>query len=297
MYRFVLTRRWIGLGLLMTLAAAVMVGLGFWQLSRYYYRTSINNRIDAATAAAPVPLDSVLRPPASLAPGAVGPDSPGSAAWTRVTVTGHYDPAHEVLARARTVNDEIGFEIVDPLVLPDGTAILIDRGWIPSPADGVSAPNVPPTPTGTVTVYGRIHAAESEPDQPQLYQGHLSIRRITPASVASTMPYAIYGAYVTMDTQTPAKDPSFVGVSPDYENSAMNAGYVAQWWSFAVLTLVGYVYLVIKEARVRQDGEFPDRPLDRAADPVPARPRPLDRAADPEDLAADPDDRAALPGR
>jgi cytochrome oxidase assembly protein ShyY1 len=282
MYRFVLTRRWIGLGLLMTLAAAVMVGLGFWQLDRYYYRTSINNRIDTATAAAPVPLGTVLRPPASTAPGMVGPDAPGDAAWTRVSVTGHYDPAHEVLARARTVNDEIGFEIVDPLVLPDGTAILIDRGWLPSPADGVSAPVVPPTPSGGVTVYGRIHAAESKADKPQLFQGRVSIRRIAPASVASTMPYAIYGAYVTMDTQTPAKDPQFVGVAPDHENAAMNAGYVAQWWSFAVLTLVGYVYLLMKEARVRQDAENPDRPLDRAADPVPARPKPQDRAADPE---------------
>jgi cytochrome oxidase assembly protein ShyY1 len=279
MYRFVLTRRWIGLGLLMTLAAAVMVGLGFWQLSRYYYRTAINNRIDAATAAAPVPLGTVLRPPVLTAPGTVGPAAPGDAAWTRVSATGHFDPSHEVLARARTVNDAIGFEIVDPLVLPDGTAILIDRGWLPSPADGVSAPQVPPTPSGNVTVFGRIHIAESEADQPQLYQGRLSIRRIAPASVARTMPYPVYGAYVTMDAQVPAEDPRFVGVAPDHENSAMNAGYVAQWWSFAVLTLVGYGYLVIKEARARQDLENPDRPLDRAADP-------LDRAADPEELTS-----------
>jgi cytochrome oxidase assembly protein ShyY1 len=276
MYRFVLSARWIGLGALMTLAAVVMVGLGFWQLDRYYYRVSINNRIDAATAAAPVPLGTVLAPPPSANPGAVGPDAPASAAWTRVSVTGHYDEAHEVLARARTVNDDIGFEIVTPLVLDNGTAILIDRGWLPSPADGVSPPVIPPAPTGSVTVDGRIHASESRPDAPQLFAGRVSVRRIAPASVASGLPYPIYGAYVTMDTQTPAKDPRFVGVSPDYENSAMNAGYVAQWWSFAVLTLVGFVYLVIKEARIRQDGIDPHRPLDRAA-------LPLDRAADPVD--------------
>jgi cytochrome oxidase assembly protein ShyY1 len=278
MYRFVLSARWIGLGALMTLAAAVMVGLGFWQLDRYYYRTSINNRIDAAMAAAPVPLGTVLAPPPSTAHGVVGPDAPSTAAWTRVRVTGHYDPAHEILARARTVNDNIGFEIVTPLVLDNGagSAILIDRGWLPAPADGVSPPLIPPTPAGTVTVYGRIHASESRPDTPQLFAGHVSVRRIAPASVASGLPYPVYGAYVTMDTQTPAKDPSFVGVSPDYENSAMNAGYVAQWWSFAVLTLVGFGYLVIKEGRIRRDGLEPNRSLDRAA-------LPLDRAADPID--------------
>jgi cytochrome oxidase assembly protein ShyY1 len=275
MYRFVLSARWIGLAALMTLAATVMVGLGVWQLHRYYYRTAINNRIDAATAAAPVPLGSTLTAPATTKPGTVGPDAPGDAAWTRVSVTGHYDQTHEILARARTVNDEIGFEIVTPLVLDNGNAILIDRGWIASPADGVSAPTVPPGPTGLVTVLGRIHAAESSADAPQqLFGGHVSVRRISPATVAGTLPYAVYGAYVTMDAQSsppsapPVADSRFVPVAPDYENSTMNAGYVAQWWSFAVLTLVGYGYLVVKEARFRQEGR-PELPLDRAADPVP----------------------------
>jgi cytochrome oxidase assembly protein ShyY1 len=274
MYRFVLSARWIGLAALMTLAAAVMVGLGFWQLDRYYYRTAINNRIDAATAATPVPLASTLAAPAGAAPGTVGPDAPADAAWTRVSVTGHYDQSHEILARARTVNDEIGFEIVTPLVLDNGTAILVDRGWIATPADGVSAPTVPPAPTGPVTVLGRIHAAESESDSAQQLFGHISVRRIAPARVAGSLPYAIYGAYVTMDAQSsppsaaPVADGRFVPVSPDYENSLMNAGYVAQWWSFSVLTLVGYGYLVVKEARFRR-GDRPELPLDRAAEPVP----------------------------
>jgi cytochrome oxidase assembly protein ShyY1 len=295
MYRFVLSARWIGLGLLMTLAAVTMVFLGVWQLHRFYYRTEINDRIDAATAATPVPLASVLAGPGNTRPGTVGPDAPDDAAWTRVSVTGHYDESHEVLARARTVNDDIGFEIVTPLVLDNGTAILIDRGWIPAPADGVSLPVVPVAPGGAVTVFGRIHTSESSPDTPLMLQGHVSVRRIAPASVAPDMPYAVYGAYVTMDAQNPAKDAQFVAVSPDHENSAMNAGYVAQWWSFAVLTMVGYVYLIIKEARVRQELEDPDRPLDRAAEPLDRAAEPLDRAAEPLDRAAEPDplDRAA----
>src|SRR3954471_15582145 len=102
MYRFALTSRWIGLGLLMTLAAAVMVRLGFWQLSRFHYRTGINNQIDAATHAPPVALSSALTPPAPVRAGVVGPDAGSAAAWTRVSVTGTYDPTHEVYARART---------------------------------------------------------------------------------------------------------------------------------------------------------------------------------------------------
>ena len=51
-----------------------------------------------------------------------------------VTVTGRYDPAHEILARVRTLHDNVGFEVITPLVLADGTAVLVDRGWIPAAA-------------------------------------------------------------------------------------------------------------------------------------------------------------------
>ncbi len=56
-----------------------------------------------------------------------------------------------------------------------------------------------------------------------------------------------------------------MAVSPDYEDATMNAGYVAQWWSFAMLHLVGFVYLVVKEARLIRSATQPDLPLDLAA--------------------------------
>jgi hypothetical protein len=96
---------------------------------------------------------------------------------------------------------------------------------------------------------------------------HVSVRRISPRTLVSSLPYALYGAYVTLDDQTPAADPRFVAVAPDHENSAMNAGYVAQWWTFAVLALAGYVHLVRKEAAVRSTGG--ELPLDLAAEPDP----------------------------
>ena len=96
MYRFLLSPRWIGLGLLMTLAAATMVGLGLWQLSRYHYRSDINARIDAAAQQPPVPLADVLAAPDG---GPVGSAPSAEATWSVVTVTGRYDQAHEILAR------------------------------------------------------------------------------------------------------------------------------------------------------------------------------------------------------
>src|SRR3954447_23870056 len=139
-----------------------MVFLGNWQLHRYQERSALNARIDAADSAAPVPLTSLLARPA--APSTAGPAPGEDLAWTKVTVTGRYDPAHEIQARGRTVDGRVGFEIVTPLVLTDGTAVLVDRGWVPSAnGDAVSAPVASAPPTGEVTVVGQVHLSESRP--------------------------------------------------------------------------------------------------------------------------------------
>src|SRR5262245_15099290 len=126
-----------------------MVMLGNWQLHRYQERSAVNNRIDAADSVAAVPMTSVMARPATA--GAAGTAPSKHLAWTKVTVSGQYDPAHEIQARGRTVDGDVGYEIVTPLVLDDGTAVLVDRGWVPAPEGGATAaPNVPAAPTGPV---------------------------------------------------------------------------------------------------------------------------------------------------
>ena len=58
---------------------------------------------------------------------------PASQAWTRVRVTGVYDQANEMVPRERTVNSQVGYEIVDPLRMSDGRVVLVDRGWLAAP--------------------------------------------------------------------------------------------------------------------------------------------------------------------
>src|SRR5690349_14231255 len=105
-----------------------MVMLGNWQLSRYHERSAINARIDASESSRPMPLTSTLPIPTTV--GQAGARPAADTAWSRVTVTGRYDSTHEIQARGRTVEGQVGFEIVTPLVLADGTAILVDRGWV-----------------------------------------------------------------------------------------------------------------------------------------------------------------------
>nr|BFE65619.1 SURF1 family protein [Dactylosporangium thailandense] len=253
-YRFLATPRWLGYAALTLAAATVMVLLGLWQFDRYDQRAEINARIDAGTSATPVPLTDVVGAPDGGA-GTVGPAPSEHTEWTRVTVTGTYDPAHEILVRGRTVEGAVGFEVLTPLVLRDGTAVLVDRGWVrPAAAGAMTTPDVPAAPSGNVTVSGRLRPSESRGGRPQEVAGHAEIRRITPSAIAPAVPYALFDAYVSADEPAPG----FTAVPAEKQNALQNAGYVLQWWLFAAMTLYGFGYLARREAR----GPRPDNLLD-----------------------------------
>ncbi|WP_018252109.1 SURF1 family cytochrome oxidase biogenesis protein [Salinispora mooreana] len=265
-YRFLLTPRWLGALALTLVAAAIMVLLADWQLARYHDRTAINERIDAGQRMDPVPLPEAAAAPTGNA-GTVGPAPTTERTWTKVTVTGQYDPANVILARGRSVDRTVGFEVLTPLMLTDGTAVLVNRGWVP-PAPGGDAtvqPTVPATPAGPVTVTGRIRPGEGGSLPVARRDGKLETRRISLPQLAGELPYPIYGGYVLLDQQTPTADPTFKTVPVGYTNNWQNYGYVVQWWIFAGMTLLGFGYFARREAQ-RRAGVVREHPTDRTSE-------------------------------
>lgn len=254
MYRFLLTPRWLAAAALTVAASVIMVLLGNWQLHRYEERSAINDRIDAADSAPAAPLASVLAKP--TAAGTAGASPGEDAAWAKVTVTGRFDPSHEIQARGRTVDGAVGFEIVTPLVLADGTAVLVDRGWVPSEkGDAVSPPVAPPAPTGQVTVVGQIHLSESRPAPLSRRDGRIDTRRIAVPQLAKELPFPVYGAFVLLSDPAPG----YTRIPIEHEDSWQNGGYAVQWWLFSVMALLAYGWQARKEAK----GDAPQQRVDR----------------------------------
>ena len=274
-YRFLITPKWVGFAVLMIAMSITMVGLSDWQLYRYHERHAINVRIADAKVAKPVPMDTIM----SLAHPVASDHE-----WTRVTVTGTYAPDKTVIARERTVNSTVGFEIITPLVQANGSAVLIDRGFLPADNDNSEElPHVPPVPAGVVTVTGRVHDPESEPDPPVRIDGQLTFRRVTPASVRGDLGYAqLYPDYVLLDDQTPKAVGSFAKIPADTQPAWLNACYTVQWAAFALIPIFGFIWQARKDAHDRRDGVIPTatgpkqpRSRDRvpAEPPIPAEPR------------------------
>lgn len=105
-------------------AFAILVWLGTWQLERRAWKEGLIAERAAALSAPPVPLPAADARLHELA-------------YRRVAVTGRFRHEAEILLANRTLvasgaqMARTGFHVITPLVRADGSAILVDRGFIP----------------------------------------------------------------------------------------------------------------------------------------------------------------------
>jgi cytochrome oxidase assembly protein ShyY1 len=249
-YRFLLSRHWLGLLAAALATAAACVALGMWQLDRLGQRHARNDLIHANLTAAPVPPDRLL---------AVGRDLSPDRQWRRVRSTGSFDEAHQILVRNRPLGGETGYHVLTPFQTPAGPALLVDRGWVPIGATARALPDVPPAPAGIVTVTGRLRPSEKPAGGAAAPAGQ--VRRIDVAGIARRLPYPVYGGYAELVSQSPRPGRSPTALPPPEPSEGPHLAYAVQWFMFACLALGAYVVLARREA---EDGRS------RAAARVPA---------------------------
>ena len=113
--------------------AGAMVALGRWQLVRADEKIALLEAAETARASAPVDVRSL-----GDADGAVA----AAAAYRRVRAEGRWLPRRQFLWDNRAHRGRPGLEVVTPLVLDDGRAVLVDRGWMPLPRRREALPGV-----------------------------------------------------------------------------------------------------------------------------------------------------------
>lgn len=245
-YRFLLSRQWVILTLVSLVLIPVMVELGYWQLHRHERRVAQNELIADNLAARPVPVTELTSP---------GHTVPRADYWRHVTATGTYDTAHEVVVRRRTDNDErVGVHVLTPLVLADGRAVLVNRGWVPAAADQTAYPAVPPAPKGRVTVTGRLMADETTGASGIKDLSGLPPRQImliNSEQQAGSLGRPVLGGYLQQTAPEPVGGTPELIADPDHDSIGAHMAYAVQWWLFAAGVPVGWVVLVRREKRDR----------------------------------------------
>jgi cytochrome oxidase assembly protein ShyY1 len=251
MYRFALRPTWILSHLLIVLLVVVMVNLGFWQLRRLDQKKDFNRLVSGREAAAVSPLDDVLEPTESFAQAA------SAATYRRVTVSGHYDTANEVVVRARSLNENPGAWVLTPLVTSSGAAVLVNRGWFGDPGVPEHAPAAAAPPEGAITVTGMLLPTETRGlfGSKDPTTGHLTnLARADVARVQQQVPYDLYPATLQLSAQQPPQPGSVpVELAPPVLDEGPHFSYAVQWFMFSAIAVVGYPLILRRTARNRTE--------------------------------------------
>lgn len=177
---------------------------------------------------------------------------PGSLPYRRVSATGAFDPSHEIVVSGRSLNGVAGNHVLTPLVLDDGSAVLVDRGWVPldvaqPPVGGVAA-----TIEGTVTVTGVVLPPDAI-SNPPLSPAPAVVNRIDLG--LGGLPYDLAPVFLLLQSQAPPQAGDLpVPASAPTLDEGPHLSYAIQWFAFAAIALVGYAALLRRESRARYDG-------------------------------------------
>ena len=203
-------RRDVGLAAIAVVVAGLCVWAAFWQLDRLHQRRARNAVLEARLALPPLPVRRDI--------------TADSARQRRVVAQGVYEFSAERTWPGRSFQGTPGVALVTPLRLADGSAVLVDRGWVPSP-----------------DAFHVDHTLYREPDTATV----TGIALIPPrgrgdVAVAGFLPFVV---------QLESPDPSR-GLPRRWPPPTLDDGphlsYVIQWFSFALIALVGTAVLIRK---------------------------------------------------
>ena len=233
------SRAWLLTTLLVFIGSAICVRLGIWQLDRLKQRRAFNAQVISMRAAEMLNLNQNL--PADIS----------SMEWRAVTVSGEYDFENQLALRNQYNGDQYGYHLITPLRFGNGTAVLVDRGWIP--ADGNTAPTDwrKYDESGQVTVTGQIRLGQAKPafgGVADADTGHLDIwNNLNIVRISGQSPYPILPVYIQPNEIENDSVPP-IPFQPVVElTEGSHFGYALQWFAFATILFFGYPFFLRKQ--------------------------------------------------
>lgn len=250
------TRSRLIFALLAVALAILFVRLGFWQLSRRVERREANAFREGRAA---MPALRVQRLDGAVDAGAL--PSLDSVVWRTVRLEGRFDVDREIVLRSRSRAGYPGVEILTPLLVrSEGQAeeaILILRGWLPAP-DGLRPRLSDAWPPGWIgDEPGRAIEVEGiampgtnwagAPIQIDIEDRRLAVLgSVNLETVGGLLPYPVADFYIRATDPGP-RGPGLELPQKLVVSEGRHLSYALQWFSFAIISLVGAGIFIRKE--------------------------------------------------
>ena len=233
-------RRWLITAAALA-AAALTAKLGLWQLDRAHQKLAMQAAIEERARLPAIDQVATLAADASMAV---------LQHHRLLILAGRWSAAHTVYLDNRQMSGRVGFFVVTPLVLDDGTALLVQRGWMPRDFQQRSRIAEVPTVAGRIVAQGRIappptRLFEFGADEGGRIRQNLDVDvfaretglRLRPMSLLLAESEAGTGDGLQRDWPAPS-----AGI-------AKNRAYAAQWFALSALILVLYVWFQLIQPR------------------------------------------------
>jgi surfeit locus 1 family protein len=232
------SRRWWFATLLVIAAVLVMTRLGIWQLDRLEQRRAFNAQVELARAQPVLNLNQ--EPPANIM----------QMEWRPVQFTGEYDFANQVAIRNQIYAGQYGYHLLTPL-LSQGTAVLVDRGWIAAGGNATRADLRQYDVQGEVDVTGQIRLGQGKPafggiaDTLPADGSKLEVwNNADLEQIAKQLPYRILPVYIQQNPDPRDGEPP-IPFQPQLElTEGSHFGYALQWFTFATILFIGYPFFI-----------------------------------------------------
>ena len=209
-------------------AVALFVALGMWQLRRGLAKEGLQARL-ADRSAEPEILSYALGAPQGLE-------------LRRAQAQGRYLADRQLLQDGQSHRHQPGYHVWTPLVLSDGAAILVNRGWVPRDRSGFDGS----APAGVVVVTGfwralpepgvRLAGAANCPADAQF---PATVLYPTASDVECLLTRPVVGGLLLLDPETAGgyvREWTDVGIPPQ-----RHYGYSFQWFALAAAALGVFV--------------------------------------------------------
>jgi surfeit locus 1 family protein len=224
-------------------AVAVTARLGIWQLDRAAQKTALQRAIDERAALPALAVDA-LATSAGAAP---------AQHHRRIVLRGTWVREHTVALENRQMAQRPGFFVVTPLRLADGSAVLVQRGWLPRDAQDRTRLAPVRDDEGELELVGRIapppaRLYEFDPSARGRIRQNLDLESFARETGLALRPLSI------LQLDSPAFEGD--GLRREWALPAVDVhkhyGYAFQWFALAALITGLYVWFQLVQPRRRR---------------------------------------------
>lgn len=217
----------------------ILLSLGFWQLDRAEQKRKLVADFEQGVGdRTPLRLTSA----SDVAP---------EFEYSRAEARGSYDNSQQFLLDNRTRGGRVGYEVLTPLITANGSAILVNRGWVPL---GMSRDRLPQVVVGEQprTVIGLLKLSPGKvfmlgAEQPRTIWPY-RVQHVDVDLFSKELGYPVSPYTLLLDSQQPdgyVRDWRPVEFGPE-----RNVGYAVQWFGLAAALLT--IYLLVN---LKRDGD------------------------------------------